>query len=770
MAANMNKPDDFMITRLNLNNLQGNVLLPPSEFEKPLVSHTELEVMKKQIKQLEQENKKIKLLQDAVPHSNQIQALPIALPHNEYADELIKRQAGEITDLRAELMKLGHAYNQEVSDLEQKMDMMANDHQKEVKMLEKQLEKKEDELDQTLSRLSSELQRTQEDTSRELLQVNKTLESTRASLSARIMELEETLTSVQKERDKTVAQLEFDLRNKSRTIKDQAHQIGKLKTYIGETEQTHKPAQLWRVEKETVDNKLKLALAEKEKLQSELQLLDVRFKALSHILAIQETELSKAKDEGHGQKKQHSLLVTRWREKVFALLVQQKSSELVHRNDCNNTNLKLMSLAQQLDASQSQVEMLKLSLTEKSAQLQMELNNKERLEQELDQVNKVAVCLDDQSQDSQRCVMALVEFVQSNQLQMEEKMKILEEKSKVLKTMCQRISFATSRMELLKAQLMRKSAFSISLDEPIQPQSSPADKSENYLCQELEKVMKERDLLALQVEEDSTRWTQRLTEFKNSYAVESSSLKKTVEELELDVQQKSKMCSHLTEELHILREENQEKTEIIVKLKKDLDRHAKGLETVLGDQRLKDEAVWQEKLSELERKLNDSKREHAKAVISLRQMERNHRREVERAKELLETTEKHLNSQLQQLQVKLLSTEKERNIMMATLRQEGLIGQLKTERGEPYRLQDSSRLQEPNDTDLYQPEDHKEHQDFHETDLETSENVLFPDKDNLHTSVQKKDGIGNVLEDLKSLTAVIFSDGEEDDTSDEHNF
>lgn len=79
-----------------------------------------------------------------------IQALPIALPHNEYADELIKRQAGEITDLRAELMKLGHAYNQEVGDLEQKMEAMANDHQKEVKMLEKQLEKKEDELEQAV--------------------------------------------------------------------------------------------------------------------------------------------------------------------------------------------------------------------------------------------------------------------------------------------------------------------------------------------------------------------------------------------------------------------------------------------------------------------------------------------------------------------------------------------------------------------------------------------------------------------------------------------
>lgn len=31
-------------------------------------------------------------------------------------------------------------------------------------------------------------------------------------------------------------------------------------------------------------------------------------------------------------------------------------------------------------------------------------------------------------------------------------MKMVEEKSKVLKTMCQRISFATSRMELLKGR------------------------------------------------------------------------------------------------------------------------------------------------------------------------------------------------------------------------------------------------------------------------------------------------------------------------------
>ncbi|CAL1548834.1 unnamed protein product, partial [Lymnaea stagnalis] len=134
------------------------------------------------------------------------------------------------------------------------------------------------------------------------------------------------------------------------------------------------------------------------------------------------------------------------------------------------------------------------------------------------------------------------------------------------------------------------------------------------------------------------------------------------------------------------KEEIKEKSETIQNLKTELNKYAKGVDNVLAEHRLQDEAAWNTKIAALERKLNDSKREHAKAVISMRQMERNHSRELERAQDLLQTTEEHLNKQLKRIQNELLRVEKERNLMMATLRQEGLISNLKSERGDPIKL------------------------------------------------------------------------------------
>ncbi|CAL1539239.1 unnamed protein product [Lymnaea stagnalis] len=408
MAANLNKPADFLATPKVSRDV---VLIPPSEFEKPKIFQVkELEKIKQQIEDLRQENERLRSVQSQ--SQSQIQVPSFSLPHNEYADELIKRQGGEIAELKSELIKCRQAYKQEVGEWNRKVEFMEEEHRHELKRLEKEWERKEDEFEQRYARISSELQRTLEDTETETSVLNDKLEKTRTALSNRVKELEDTLNVVQRESERTLNQQDVELRNKSRIIEDQAHQISKLKTYIGEAEQTHKPAHVWRVEKETVENKLKIARAENEKLQSELELMDVRFKALSDILAVQEAELSKPNTEGLGLSKQQNLLITRWREKVFSLLVQQKSSEIVHKNDVNNLNQKIRDLTDKLAASDANVEVFKLSLVDKSAQLQMERNSKERLQQELDHLNKVAICLDDQSRDSLDSVKGLTEFIE----------------------------------------------------------------------------------------------------------------------------------------------------------------------------------------------------------------------------------------------------------------------------------------------------------------------------------------------------------------------
>uniref|UniRef100_A0A2C9LSS6 Uncharacterized protein n=1 Tax=Biomphalaria glabrata TaxID=6526 RepID=A0A2C9LSS6_BIOGL len=100
-------------------------------------------------------------------------------------------------------------------------------------------------------------------------------------------------------------------------------------------------------------------------------------------------------------------------------------------------------------------------------------------------------------------------------------MQTLEDKSKQLKILCQRVSFASSRMDVLKAQLTRKAAIDISQSKEaiipvmLQANEKTPRQSDSHLEQELERVMKERDLLTNQVMEDSTKWTEKILEIKN---------------------------------------------------------------------------------------------------------------------------------------------------------------------------------------------------------------------------------------------------------------
>ena len=78
-------------------------------------------------------------------------------------------------------------------------------------------------------------------------------------------------------------------------MEDQRHQISQLKSYIGEQDEAQRSGQMWRLEKEALDNRLKLSHAQQQQLRSELELMEVRYTALNDILLVQEAQLSKVR-------------------------------------------------------------------------------------------------------------------------------------------------------------------------------------------------------------------------------------------------------------------------------------------------------------------------------------------------------------------------------------------------------------------------------------------------------------------------------------------
>ncbi|KAH1187897.1 hypothetical protein KIL84_009484 [Mauremys mutica] len=85
-------------------------------------------------------------------------------------------------------------------------------------------------------------------------------------------------------------------------------------------------------------------------------------------------------------------------------------------------------------------------------------------------------------------------------------------------------------------------------------------------------------------------------------------------------------------------------------------------------------------LSELEQRLGEARREHTKAVVALRQAERQAARDRARSQELARLQEEAKREETGRLGARLQALERDKNLLLATLRQEGLLAQYKRNR------------------------------------------------------------------------------------------
>lgn len=90
-------------------------------------------------------------------------------------------------------------------------------------------------------------------------------------------------------------------------------------------------------ENEEAKQNITSLLQENEHLRSTVELLNVRLSSMNEILSIQETELIKFQTKfTKDASRQEDGLLAKWREKVFALLVQLKSQEIIREKEERN--------------------------------------------------------------------------------------------------------------------------------------------------------------------------------------------------------------------------------------------------------------------------------------------------------------------------------------------------------------------------------------------------------------------------------------------------
>ncbi|XP_060081141.1 coiled-coil alpha-helical rod protein 1-like [Ylistrum balloti] len=677
-------------------------LLPPSAFGTAAGNDgwKELAEATKEVLQLKLENQRLKEAPNVpIIMPAPVQDIRVTEEHKHipdmdrrYIDELLMKQAAEIGDLKKELQHVKVTHREEVAKLEREYAITEKKSIQEVASLQAELKGQEDRYNSQISRLSYDHEGEKEEMNKVMRELKDELNTLGKRSSTRVSDLESQLKASEDNLCVTKVTLEKELRSKEFTVENLQRQITQLKNYIGDSERTHKPVEVWKKENDTLRNKIQICEADRENLQSNLQLLNIRLSSLNEILSLQEVELSRTTKEKMDKDQKENLL-TRWREKVFTLLVQQKSSEMMQKKNDYNWKEKLSDLQDQLMSVSNQKEVLAHSLSDIKAQLDIETNNNKKLQQEAEETQKVAVVLDQQLSQDRESMDSLVNFSQSVISAMDAKLQPLTAALVTLQRYGQRVSFASGRVEMLQGLYARRDALLQRKTEEMEKQTGEKEgetiisDSVTHIQEELDRVTKERDTLAVQLRQDSQTWDERVQAATATYQEEITSLRKTIEDLEYITQEKSQRMTELSERCELQQIELEEASEKVEALKMALAHQEIQSTQALSEQKTSMQTETAEELADLNRKLDDARREHTKAVVALRQLERQTNREKERSAEHLATVEAHYTKHVGQLQQQLQALEKDRNLMMATLRQEGLIGKVKATRSEPVTLE-----------------------------------------------------------------------------------
>lgn len=428
-------------------------------------------------------------------------------------------------------------------------------------------------------------------------------------------------------------------------------------------------------------------LQENENLRSTAELLNVRLTSLNEILSIQETELlrfqTRFTKESRGQEED---LLTKWREKVFALLVQLKSQAIIHEKEDRTGRAQVQHLMKELEESQKEAALLTHTLVDKKAEHQIEINRNVALERQLEKSQQSEMRLKSLLAEFQISLCSLQEVAQATEIFAEQITSKMDEAFKKLAVFSQRISFASGRVKFLEglithreAQLRNSETLANKATDNLQSASSEEGdifESEpgltyQQLASEVKQLTKERDHLLAQARKDSETLEKREMSVKAQFEEQLRESHKRILQLETLLKDERERGAVLSQKLQVTEADLSERLEAIETLKTEMAKHKDETEKHLGKVLQAEQARFTEEFAKLERQFNDVRREHTKAVVALRQAERQAEREKEKSAEQLSLQQKEYEMILEKSQSQARQLEKERNMLMATVRQEG---------------------------------------------------------------------------------------------------
>ncbi|XP_032504051.1 coiled-coil alpha-helical rod protein 1 isoform X4 [Phocoena sinus] len=465
-----------------------------------------------------------------------------------------------------------------------------------------------------------------------------------SSLTSKAGGLEKSLSSLETRRsgeaeELAAAQREAELLRKqlSKTQEDleaQVTLVENLRRYVGEQVPPEVHSQMWESERQELLETVQHLREDRASLRTTTELLRVRVQSLTHVLCMQEEELARRVQpsdclEPEFTKKCQSLL-KRWREKVFALMVQLKAQELEHRDCVEQLKGQVAELQEGVKTQCQEQAILQRSLQDKAAEVEVERMGAKALQTELSRTQEA------RRREQQQTATA------------EEQLKL--------------VANAVSRPDGSKTGPCSAAPGEL-------PPTPTGHRYEPGV-----------GAAAGGTEPSGRRTAAECPHHPAGGEAERQKLSEVAQQLERELQRTQESLASLGLQLEAARQGQQESTAEAASLRQELTQQQEVYGQALQEKVAEVETRLREQLSESERRLNEARREHTKAVVSLRQIQRKATREKERNQELRRLQDEARKEEGQRLTQRLKELERDKNLMLATLQQEGLLSRYKQQR------------------------------------------------------------------------------------------
>ncbi|XP_043305971.1 coiled-coil alpha-helical rod protein 1 isoform X4 [Cervus canadensis] len=510
-----------------------------------------------------------------------------------------------------------------------------------------------------------------------------------SSLTSKAGGLEKSLNNLETRRsgetkELAAAQREAELLRKqlSKTQEDleaQVTLVENLRRYVGEQVPPEVRSQAWESERQELLETVQHLQEDRDSLHTTTELLQVRVQSLSHILCMQEEELARKVQpsdclEPEFTKKCQSLL-KRWREKVFALMVQLKAQELEHRECVERLKGQVAELQERVETQCQEQAILQRSLQDKAAEVEVERMGAKALQMELSRTQEARCRRRQQMAPAEEQLRLVASAVSSFQTWLQGTVAEVERAAARLPSLSSRVSYAVRKVHTIRGLMARKVALA-----QLRQESCPPPPPTTDMSLELEQLREERNRLDAELQLSAHIIQQEVGRAREQGEAERQKLSEVAQQLEQELQRTQESLASLGLQLEAARQGQQESTAEAASLRKELTQQQEIYGQALQEKVAEVEGRLREQLSESERRLNEARREHTKAVISLRQIQRKATREKERNQELRRLQDEARKEEGQRLTQRLKELERDKNLMLATLQQEGLLSRYKQQR------------------------------------------------------------------------------------------